>query len=150
MWAPCFQGEVRVRSHTCEDWNAQLDYKRVFRATRAEGRPAPTYAKSASTGNSVSPEAGVNPVSRETQEPAAEDVSGFSETAGSRVKKTALRNGLYLEHCGDVDEPTGLSMRFMSFLRRTDEDIINDERHFRYIYGESDWQRVQQPVDERR
>ncbi|PHJ21495.1 capping alpha-like subunit [Cystoisospora suis] len=128
------EGEVRVRSHSCEDWNAQLDYRRVFRRLRAKGHPAPTSSKVASTGNSGSSDAAANSVSCAAPERAASNVEDSCKVDGSRRSRTALRSGLYLENCEDVEEPTGLSMRFMAFLRRTDEDVFNDERQFRHVY----------------
>ncbi|PFH31793.1 hypothetical protein BESB_022850 [Besnoitia besnoiti] len=109
------EGEVRVRSHTCEDWNAQIDYRRVFRK--------------ASSGDSA----------RETEENStSSDQQNAGKTAegaaARRRRETDRRDGLYLEKCEDVKTPAALCRRVLQFIRDKDAGVLREERFFRQVY----------------
>ncbi|CBZ49819.1 putative capping protein alpha-like subunit [Neospora caninum Liverpool] len=116
------EGKVRLRSHTCEDWNAQVDYQRIFvsptEASRGKPREMPQAPEEDSNGARETPEQ-LSDASREKAHASAQE--------GSRPAER--REGLYVEKCVEVNDPSALVRRVLEFIKDKEADVLGDERH---------------------
>ncbi|KYK68490.1 putative capping alpha-like subunit [Toxoplasma gondii TgCatPRC2] len=124
------EGEVRLHSHTCEDWNAQVDYRRRFVSREAAAGKGETVG----TDNSEEREQKNGNDTPQTAEhlPPEARAKGVSEKHGKRVAD--WQEGLYVENCRDVEDPTALARHVIEFIKTKETEVLSDEKHYFHVY----------------
>lgn len=156
------EGDIRLHSHSCEDWNAQVIYRRRFcngknsslstaavssdSAAAAVSPPShSSFSPAAAAPAAATPSAAAPPSSAALVSPASAAVVSSSAAPVSSSAapgaweetaetETEEGEGLYLKCCEEVTDPAALTRAIVDFIQRKHREVVKEQAFFKHSF----------------